>query len=212
MASKIIVDQLEKTGGSTTALTLPTSNASASQYLQNDGAGALSWATVSIPAGGLSFAQQWRLSANATIGTSETYLYANWEKPESEDSPGVIGADMAVDATTSATLSGAWTFPDTGVWYVAWRCQTYFPGGTHGLTTKMWTTDDNGSSWYEAAKDYGYEPAGGYDNCLVDYIVSISDTTNDKLRVSGIADAHTNVVQGNTDVNQCALTFIKLGD
>ena len=52
MASKIIVDQLEKTGGSLTALTLPTSNASASQYLQNDGAGALSWATVSIPAGG----------------------------------------------------------------------------------------------------------------------------------------------------------------
>ena len=46
MASKIIVDQIEKTGGSLTALTLPTSNASASQYLQNDGAGALSWATV----------------------------------------------------------------------------------------------------------------------------------------------------------------------
>ena len=46
MASKIIVDQLEKTGGTLTALTLPTGNASASQYLQNDGAGALSWATV----------------------------------------------------------------------------------------------------------------------------------------------------------------------
>ena len=46
MASTLIVDQLQKTGGSTTALTLPTSNASASQYLQNDGAGALSWATV----------------------------------------------------------------------------------------------------------------------------------------------------------------------
>ena len=39
MASTLIVDQIQKTGGSTTALTLPTSNASASQYLQNDGAG-----------------------------------------------------------------------------------------------------------------------------------------------------------------------------
>tara|TARA_R100000808_G_scaffold948_1_gene4566 strand:+ start:3041 stop:3790 length:750 start_codon:yes stop_codon:yes gene_type:complete len=46
MASTLIVDQIQKTGGSTTALTLPTSNASANQYLQNDGAGALSWATV----------------------------------------------------------------------------------------------------------------------------------------------------------------------
>ena len=47
MASTLIVDQLQKTGGSTTALTLPTSNASASEFLQNDGAGALSWASAS---------------------------------------------------------------------------------------------------------------------------------------------------------------------
>ena len=45
MASKIIVDQLEKTGGTLTALTLPLANAAASQVLQNDGAGALSWST-----------------------------------------------------------------------------------------------------------------------------------------------------------------------
>ena len=50
MASKIIVDQIQKTGGSTTSLTLPTSNASASEFLQNDGSGALSWA--SAAAGG----------------------------------------------------------------------------------------------------------------------------------------------------------------
>ena len=42
MASTLIVDQLQKTGGSTTALTLPTSNASANEFLKNDGAGALS--------------------------------------------------------------------------------------------------------------------------------------------------------------------------
>ena len=43
MASKIIVDQVQKSG--LTALTLPTGNASASEFLQNDGAGALSWAS-----------------------------------------------------------------------------------------------------------------------------------------------------------------------
>ena len=41
MASKIIVDQLEKSGY--TALTLPSANATANQILKNDGAGALSW-------------------------------------------------------------------------------------------------------------------------------------------------------------------------
>ena len=43
MASKIIVDQLQKSGY--TALTLPSANATANQILKNDGAGALSWAT-----------------------------------------------------------------------------------------------------------------------------------------------------------------------
>jgi hypothetical protein len=46
MASKIIVDQLEKTGGTLTALTLPSANATANQYLQDNGSGALSWTTV----------------------------------------------------------------------------------------------------------------------------------------------------------------------
>jgi len=63
MASKIIVDQLEKTGGALTALTLPTSNASASEFLQNDGAGALSWASA---AAGFS-------DAYSTVITSATY-------------------------------------------------------------------------------------------------------------------------------------------
>jgi len=53
MASTLIVDQIQKTGGSTTALTLPTSNASASEFLQNDGAGALSWASAAAGLSGV---------------------------------------------------------------------------------------------------------------------------------------------------------------
>ena len=51
MASKIIVDQVQKSG--LTALTLPTGNASASEFLQNDGAGALSWASASAGFAGI---------------------------------------------------------------------------------------------------------------------------------------------------------------
>jgi hypothetical protein len=70
MASKIIVDQLEKTGGALTALTLPTSNASASEYLQNDGAGALSWATVASATNAPAFSAH--LSGSQTIAASNT--------------------------------------------------------------------------------------------------------------------------------------------
>ena len=72
MASKIIVDQLEKTTGGLTALTLPSSNATASQYLQNNGSGALSWSTVVTgTTGGLAGVMVYTLGATWTKATRE---------------------------------------------------------------------------------------------------------------------------------------------
>jgi hypothetical protein len=68
MASKIIVDQLEKSG--LTALTLPVANATANQYIKNDGAGALSWAT--LPSSGKVLqviANTWKTISSTTSTT-----------------------------------------------------------------------------------------------------------------------------------------------
>ena len=70
MASKIIVDQLEKTGGTLTALTLPSSNASASEFLQNDGSGNLTWATP--PAGKVLQVLQPTAVTSNTLSTTST--------------------------------------------------------------------------------------------------------------------------------------------
>jgi hypothetical protein len=48
MVAKLVLDQLEKTGGLLTPLTLPSVNATTGQYMQNDGSGGLSW--VAAPA------------------------------------------------------------------------------------------------------------------------------------------------------------------
>tara|TARA_Y100000815_G_scaffold67686_1_gene56917 strand:+ start:88 stop:696 length:609 start_codon:yes stop_codon:yes gene_type:complete len=74
MASKIIVDQLEKTGGALTALTLPVANATANQYIKNDGAGALSWAT--LPGGGkvLQALQPAAVTSNTLSTTSTAFV------------------------------------------------------------------------------------------------------------------------------------------
>jgi len=74
MASTLIVDQLQKTGGSTTALTLPTSNASASQYLQNDGAGALSWATIAPGADNTPSWSAYNASTQSISANTETVV------------------------------------------------------------------------------------------------------------------------------------------
>ena len=187
---------------------LPSQTSQSGKFLTTDGSSA-SWATV---AGGLSYAQQWRLTADLSCSNVDTYLYANWEKPESEDSPGVIGTDMSVNTASSGDLSGAWTFPATGVWYVSFRCVGLANSSTHTFTTKIWTTDDTGSTWYDAAMNFITNPHNQYHIAFVDYIVSISNVSTHKVRFSGVVSANATVIQSDTDTNETAVTFIKLGD
>ena len=88
MASKIIVDQLQKSGY--TALTLPSANATANQYIKNDGAGALSWAT--LPGSGkvLQALQPAAITSNTLTTTSTTFVDI---------------AGLTVDITPSAVTS-----------------------------------------------------------------------------------------------------------
>ncbi len=74
MASTLIVDQIQKTGGSTTALTLPTSNASANEFLQNDGAGALSWASAAAGGKLLQVIQSVKTDTDSTSSTGTSFV------------------------------------------------------------------------------------------------------------------------------------------
>ena len=68
MVAKLVLDQLEKTGGALTALTLPVANATASQYLQNNGSGVLNWSTVTAASTNVQ-----RAVGDVTIGTTAGY-------------------------------------------------------------------------------------------------------------------------------------------
>jgi len=72
MASKIIVDQLEKTGGTLTALTLPSVNATTGQYMQNDGSGGLSWVAAPADVSGFTSVQTFTGSGIYTVPTGIT--------------------------------------------------------------------------------------------------------------------------------------------
>ena len=85
----------------------------ATNILTSNGAGAAPTFQAAA-AGGLTQAQQWRVSADFSVSTGEQDVYQNWEKPSASEFPGSIGSDMAVDRTTSATLSGAWDVSRSG--------------------------------------------------------------------------------------------------
>ena len=93
MASKIIVDQLEKTGGTLTALTLPSANGTANQYIKNDGAGALSWATLVAGFSKVTYVTAtdaaWAFQATTTKAIVE--VQASGGTAGSMDSPGYQG-------------------------------------------------------------------------------------------------------------------------
>jgi len=179
-------------------------------FLKTQGAGADPvWATIS---GGLSQVQQWRVTDDFNISTSDLDVYQNWAKPASAQFPGSIGSDMAVDSTTSATLSGAWTFPETGTWLVRWCMFTEGDGGSASLYAHISVTDDNGASWVTGARNdsYGFH---NQDNAVsVEYIVNIADTATDKVKFHGWSSAYSVIIRGHADYNAHYATFMRLGD
>ena len=130
MASKIIVDQLQKTGGSTTALTLPTSNASAGQVLQNDGSGNLSWAA---DAGGL-FSSYAILadqkSQNTAGGTFTTGAWRTRDLNTEVSDPDGITSISSNEFTLAA-----------GSYLVRWFCPT-FEGTGSVYQTRLYNVTD----------------------------------------------------------------------
>tara|TARA_R110002020_G_scaffold270524_1_gene485787 strand:- start:8431 stop:9093 length:663 start_codon:yes stop_codon:yes gene_type:complete len=168
-----------------------------------------------FPDSGLSFASQWRLNTDQTCSSAApgSIIAANWEVPEAEDLPGKIGAVMAVDGTT-----GAWTFPDTGIWQVSFDTDVYSPATTydHTATAYLYTTHNSGTNWYQAAYASVTNKATGSTNELqrlhITYLVDIVTKTTHFVRFSVGTDAYSSVCKTSTDANQTYATFIKLGE
>ena len=147
MASKIIVDQLEKTGGTLAALTLPVANATANQYLQDNGSGVLSWSTVNSPAF-TSYAVIVDEKALGTVGG--TFTTGAWRTRDLQTK--VTDEDVIVTIATNAfTLTTGsylirWSAP--ALWAGSHQTRLYDVTGTAGVGT--------GSSEYSAPVPGGY--------------------------------------------------------
>jgi hypothetical protein len=118
MASKIIVDQLQTTSLALNALTLPASNATANQYLQDNGSGVLSWSTVNSPA----FTSYAVIADEKTLGTSGgTFTAGAWQTRDLQTK--VTDEDVIVTIATNAfTLT-------TGSYLINWSAPAIWVDG-----------------------------------------------------------------------------------
>jgi len=203
MASKIIVDQLEKTGGALTALTLPVANATVGQYMKNDGAGVLGW--VDPPDSGLTDIDQWRLdtsfagSANPLTGSTIVAITNN--------AAGQLGSGMSYDTTT-----GVFTFPQTGIWTIEFHVYYYqSTNGASGYGSYAIEVTENDGTYVEAVSSRVSDYYAQYCAASLKYVFDVVATTTHKTRFMCQQGLGPNQTMGNASYNKTYMTFARIG-
>ena len=158
--------------------------------LQNNGAAV----------GGLSMADQWRLTANATGASAD--ITSNWERNDSTGF-GQLGTGMTES-------SGIFTFPSTGIYLVRFFLND--TGGSSFLSSysRLYVTTNN-SSYTEVARGVG---AGGASDTQVipcEAIIDVTDTSNVKVKFAYYHGDSGSTAKGDSDKNETYVTFLKLG-
>jgi len=163
--------------------------------LQNNGAAL---------AGGITNAQQWRLTTDFTNDANP--IASNLEQVD-HGGAGKIGSDMTQS-------SGTFTFPDTGIWYIAFK-GAFLSGAGDGANynfTEILTTIDNSS--YSSRNNTAAASNGSsqYMSCFSTTIFDVTDTSTHKVRFKvNVADSGITTL-GNSDTTLTGMDFIRLGD
>jgi hypothetical protein len=114
---------------------------------------------------------------------------------------------MSVNAST-----GAWTFPATGVWYVALTTDSNAMSSAHLSGRYIYTTDSTGSSWEQAVYINYTHAQSAVISDRVEWLMKVANTTTDLVRFSAGTSTNLDNLYGDTDANRTYATFIKLGD
>jgi hypothetical protein len=144
--------------------------------------------------GGISEADQWRLTSAFTSGNTGD-ITTNLERVDT-DGGNYLGTGMSHS-------SGLFAFPSTGIWYIE-----ALVSGTGTLDFKIKTTQDgtNGNSGTAVSI---YSSGGNY-SASGSYIFDVTNISTHKVifRVHGNGDA----VYASTGENATHFSFIRLGD
>jgi len=156
-----------------------------------------------VPAGGITEADQWRLTADYTW-SSPGDLTANLERVDSTGW-GKIGTGMSES-------SGIFTFPSTGIWFIKFNTTAYLNGDRRSHYIHIKNTTNN-SSYNNLATAISHikqsESNTTYIETSTETLLDVTDLTNDKVKFSTFTSA---TFVGNTSESRTHMMFIRLGD
>ena len=160
--------------------------------------------TSDISAGGLTEADQWRLTANITSNAQP--ISTNLERPD-----GTLQSYMGTGMSVS---SGIWTFPSTEYWLVTVVMAAYSTTAGGRADISIFSTNDNNTTTDNIGIVRKYQDVSGQsdtDMVTQSVLIDVTDTSNDKIQFwAGITGGGT--IVGGTNDNLTAFTFLKLGD
>ena len=150
-----------------------------------------------IGGGGITEADQFRLTANVT---SDADITANLERVDTGGF-GKIGTGMSQS-------SGIFTFPSTGIYLIL--VQSYIQAGSSDnvyVFTK--TTTDDSSYVHVGSCGGGF---GGEKTYFSQNMFDETNTTTHKLKFTANSIGGSSIIAGDTNQNITSFTFIRLGD
>ena len=160
-----------------------------------------------IKGGGITEADQWRLSATLT-GVTSQYITANLERVDNTGW-GKIGTGMSES-------SGVFTFPSTGIWLVKFQFLCYASSTNDGFVDPKIHITTNNSSYAEISRSYAGHPNNGGNiggqGTMCESLIDVTDTSNVKIKFYIDSLSTSTYIYGATDTTGTGFSFIRLGD
>ncbi len=172
-------------------------------------ANAVTAAKASGSAKGITMVDQWRLSTDRNLSSTDETLNANWERVDNT-SWGQIGTGMTES-------SGIFTFPSTGIYLVTFNATLYSISQTQRYAGALIDTTTDNSNYITVATSYfsgGVSSGNGVYMCgEAKFLYDVTDTTQRKARFRiQTESASAAYVDGGTNESLTVATFIRLGD
>ena len=153
-----------------------------------------------IKGGGITVADQWRLTASMT---SNADITSNLERVDTSGQ-GTLGSAMTES-------SGIFTFPSTGIWWVVFTIVGQ-PDNSGGTVIGYIKATTNNSA-YSNMTYGGYGSSDGRVHTFTHQsFIDVTDTSNVKVKFVASSFDSQSYLEGNTDKNHTSFTFIRLGD
>ena len=164
--------------------------------LQNNGSGLVS---------GITMADMWRYTATTQQPSGD--LTANFERAD-DASSGFIGTGMTES-------SGIFSFPSTGIYLINASVGFNFVNQADNNANITINVTLNNSTYDAVAIIFSGSNSGGGNSRFSQYghaMVDVTDITNVKVKFAASSFEANSYLEGDTDKNDTAFSFIRLGD